>query len=29
MGEALSDLKENDPVAFKSVAKWAKYFTED
>jgi len=29
MGEALSDLKENDPVAFKSVAKWAKYFNEN
>ena len=29
VGEALSDLKGNDPVAFKSVAKWAKYFSED
>ena len=29
VGEALSDLKGNDPIAFKSVAKWAKYFSED
>ncbi|NHB69855.1 hypothetical protein [Perlabentimonas gracilis] len=28
VGEALSDLEGNDPVAFKSVAKWAKFFME-